>query len=157
MEIIAFPSRSERESFCAAQPFERSARIRTIRARYFTFKTDARGSVLQESVSTGGENRILFELQFLVVLESLIRRKEQEAKSISKPPVIAQKPLQPVLFAAHLVVDGCDLAARAGGGFAEAAVIGLRASLHGVDQRDGAGPEIEREQSASVGWPEQGG
>ena len=157
MEMVAFASRSKRKPLCAAHEFDRSATRCTIRARHFAFQADARGSVLQDGITPGCQSSILFKPQFFVILESLIRGKEQETKSISGPAIVTQKALQSVFLAARLIVDGCDLARRAGRGFPQAAVIGLRPALHGIDQRDATRPEIQRHQRASIGWPQQGG
>src|SRR5487761_1179850 len=83
MKMVAFASGSEGKPLRAAHPFERPATIRAIRAGRFAFETDARGSVFQDGIGPRGDNGILPELQFLVILEGLIRGKEQEAKSVS--------------------------------------------------------------------------
>src|SRR4029077_9678716 len=127
MEMVALASRGEGKPLCAAHECSSSATIRAIRARHFAFETDTGGSVLQNGVGAGCQSGILLELQFLVILESFIRGKEQEAKSVPGPAVITKKPLQALFLGAHLIVNGCDSDVRAGGGFAEAAVIGLRA------------------------------
>src|SRR5260370_11463061 len=123
MEMVAFASRSKRNPLCAAHEFDRSATRCTIRARHFAFQADARWSVLQDGITPGCQGSILFKPQFLVILESLIRGKEQETKSISGPAIVAQKALQPVFLAAHLIVAGGQLSRPGGRGFAHAALI----------------------------------
>src|SRR6267142_4202400 len=92
---------------------------------------------------SAGEVGVFHQLQRFVIGLGAFGIKNQDAKRVARPTIVLQKTVEVRFLDASLFVNRGDGSRCGVGSFAQASVIGLRAALHGVDERGRAGAKIE--------------